>query len=80
MTDEKGVARDFIYIEDMVKRFLGALDTMEKSTRSGEKRASMQLKKVVKMVSILEGLLNVKSGVLSSFMTLSKEFYFIFLF
>ncbi|KAL3507281.1 hypothetical protein ACH5RR_032663 [Cinchona calisaya] len=70
--DDKEVARDFTYIDDIVKGCLGALDTAEKSTGSGgKKRAPAQLRvynlgntsplSVVKLVSILEGLLNVKA-------------------
>ncbi|KAJ9129016.1 hypothetical protein P3X46_034216 [Hevea brasiliensis] len=53
--DEKQVARDFTYIDDVVKGCIGALDTAEKSTGSGGK------KKVGKLVSILESLLNIKA-------------------
>ncbi|KAH6832669.1 UDP-D-glucuronate 4-epimerase 6 [Perilla frutescens var. hirtella] len=69
--DEKEVARDFTYIDDIVKGCLGALDTAEKSTGSGEKkRAPAQLRvynlgntapvTVGKLVGILESLLTVK--------------------
>lgn len=70
--DDKEVARDFTYIDDIVKGCLGALDTAEKSTGSGgKKRAPAQLRiynlgntspvSVGRLVSILEGLLNVKA-------------------
>ncbi|PWA83574.1 nucleotide sugar epimerase [Artemisia annua] len=70
--DEKEVARDFTYIDDIVKGCLGALDTAEKSTgKGGKKRGPAQLRvynlgntspvSVGKLVSILEGLLNVKA-------------------
>nr|XP_023916020.1 UDP-glucuronate 4-epimerase 6 [Quercus suber]POF06088.1 udp-glucuronate 4-epimerase 6 [Quercus suber] len=70
--DEKEVARDFTYIDDVVKGCLGALDTAEKSTgRGGKKRGPAQLRvynlgntspvPVGKLVSILEGLLNTKA-------------------
>ncbi|PWA36895.1 nucleotide sugar epimerase [Artemisia annua] len=70
--DEKEVARDFTYIDDIVKGCLGALDTAEKSTgKGGRKRGPAQLRvynlgntspvSVGKLVSILEGLLNVKA-------------------
>ncbi|KAI3926094.1 hypothetical protein MKW98_028230 [Papaver atlanticum] len=70
--DEKDVARDFTYIDDVVKGCLGALDTAEKSTGSGgKKKGPAQLRiynlgntspvSVAKLVSILEGLLNVKA-------------------
>lgn len=70
--DDKEVARDFTYIDDIVKGCVGALDTAEKSTGSGgKKRAPAQLRvynlgntspvSVGKLVSILEGLLNVKA-------------------
>ncbi|KAF8402159.1 hypothetical protein HHK36_013111 [Tetracentron sinense] len=70
--DEKEVARDFTYIDDVVKGCLGALDTAEKSTGSGgRKRAPAQLRvynlgntspvPVGKLVEILEKLLNVKA-------------------
>ncbi|KAL6145659.1 hypothetical protein ACLB2K_056344 [Fragaria x ananassa] len=36
--DDKEVARDFTYIDDIVKGCLGALDTAEKSTGSGGKK------------------------------------------
>ncbi|XP_057957282.1 UDP-glucuronate 4-epimerase 6 [Malania oleifera] len=70
--DDKEVARDFTYIDDVVKGCLGALDTAEKSTGSGgKKKAPAQLRiynlgntapvSVGKLVGILEGLLNVKA-------------------
>ncbi|CAN4104595.1 unnamed protein product [Withania somnifera] len=70
--DEKEVARDFTYIDDIVKGCLGALDTAEKSTGSGGKKAApAQLRvynlgntspvSVNKLVTILESLLNVKA-------------------
>ncbi|XP_057537995.1 UDP-glucuronate 4-epimerase 6-like [Amaranthus tricolor] len=70
--DGQEVARDFTYIDDIVKGCVGALDTAEKSTGSGgKKRGPAQLRVynlgntspvgVGKLVSILEGLLNVKS-------------------
>ncbi|XP_059632126.1 UDP-glucuronate 4-epimerase 6 [Cornus florida] len=70
--DDKEVARDFTYIDDIVKGCVGALDTAEKSTGSGgKKRAPAQLRvynlgntspvPVGKLVSILENLLNVKA-------------------
>ncbi|KAH6770132.1 UDP-D-glucuronate 4-epimerase 6 [Perilla frutescens var. hirtella] len=70
--DEKEVARDFTYIDDIVKGCLGALDTAEKSTGSGgKKRAPAQLRvynlgntapvTVGKLVGILESLLTVKA-------------------
>ncbi|KAJ0972495.1 hypothetical protein J5N97_020454 [Dioscorea zingiberensis] len=66
------VARDFTYIDDVVKGCLGALDTAEKSTGSGgKKRAPAQLRiynlgntspvPVGKLVGILESLLGVKA-------------------
>ncbi|KAK9725803.1 hypothetical protein RND81_05G170300 [Saponaria officinalis] len=66
------VARDFTYIDDIVKGCVGALDTAEKSTGSGgKKHGPAQLRVynlgntspigVGKLVSILEGLLNVKA-------------------
>lgn len=70
--DNKEVARDFTYIDDVVKGCVGALDTAEKSTGSGgKKKGTAQLRvynlgntspvSVVKLVSILENLLNVKA-------------------
>lgn len=70
--EDKDVARDFTYIDDVVKGCLGALDTAEKSTGSGgKKKAPAQLRvynlgntspvSVRKLVSILESLLNVKA-------------------
>ncbi|KAL3637623.1 UDP-glucuronate 4-epimerase 6 [Castilleja foliolosa] len=70
--DEKEVARDFTYIDDIVKGCIGALDTAEKSTGSGgKKRAPAQLRvynlgntapvTVAKLVGILESLLSVKA-------------------
>ncbi|GKC49637.1 NAD-dependent epimerase/dehydratase [Tanacetum coccineum] len=66
------VARDFTYIDDIVKGCLGALDTAEKSTGSGgKKRGPAQLRvfnlgntspvPVSDLVSILERLLKVKA-------------------
>ncbi|XP_042486295.1 UDP-glucuronate 4-epimerase 6-like [Macadamia integrifolia] len=70
--DDKEVARDFTYIDDVVKGCLGALDTAEKSTGSGgKKKGKAQLRiynlgntspvTVERLVAILEGLLNVKA-------------------
>ncbi|KAK1259932.1 UDP-glucuronate 4-epimerase 6 [Acorus gramineus] len=70
--DDKEVARDFTYIDDIVKGCIGALDTAEKSTGSGgKKRGPAQLRvynlgntspvSVGKMVSVLEGLLGQKA-------------------
>ncbi|XWS35179.1 hypothetical protein CRYUN_Cryun21dG0103700 [Craigia yunnanensis] len=70
--DQKEVARDFTYIDDVVKGCLGALDTAEKSTGSGgKKKGPAQLRvynlgntspvPVMRLVSILEGLLNTKA-------------------
>lgn len=70
--DEKEVARDFTYIDDIVKGCIGALDTAEKSTGSGgKKKAPAQLRvynlgntspvSVVKLVGILENLLSLKA-------------------
>ncbi|KAJ9182480.1 hypothetical protein P3X46_006472 [Hevea brasiliensis] len=70
--DEKQVARDFTYIDDVVKGCIGALDTAEKSTGSGgKKKGPAQLRvynlgntspvPVGKLVSILESLLNIKA-------------------
>ncbi|RXI00560.1 hypothetical protein DVH24_000794 [Malus domestica] len=70
--DDKEVARDFTYIDDVVKGCLGALDTAEKSTGSGgKKKGPAQLRiynlgntspvPVGKLVSILEGLLSTKA-------------------
>ncbi|KAI3743793.1 hypothetical protein L1987_56860 [Smallanthus sonchifolius] len=66
------VARDFTYIDDIVKGCLGALDTAEKSTGSGgKKKGNAQLRvfnlgntspvPVSDLVSILERLLKVKA-------------------
>ncbi|KAL3536964.1 hypothetical protein ACH5RR_000330 [Cinchona calisaya] len=66
------VARDFTYIDDIVKGCLAALDTAEKSTGSGgKKKGSAQLRvynlgntspvPVSDLVSILERLLKVKA-------------------
>ncbi|CAL1405169.1 unnamed protein product [Linum trigynum] len=66
------VARDFTYIDDIVKGCLGALDTVEKSTGSGGvKKGKAQLRvynlgntspvPVGKLVNILEKLLKVKA-------------------
>nr|XP_016509147.1 PREDICTED: UDP-glucuronate 4-epimerase 6-like [Nicotiana tabacum] len=70
--DDKEVARDFTYIDDIVKGCIGALDTAEKSTGSGgKKKGPAQLRvynlgntspvSVRKLVAILENLLNVKA-------------------
>ncbi|XWS13353.1 hypothetical protein CRYUN_Cryun36dG0030400 [Craigia yunnanensis] len=70
--DQKEVARDFTYIDDVVKGCLGALDTAEKSTGSGgKKKGAAQLRvynlgntspvPVGRLVSILEGLLYTKA-------------------
>lgn len=70
--DGKEVARDFTYIDDVVKGCVGALDTAEKSTGSGgKKRGPAQLRvynlgntspvPVTRLVSILEGLLGTKA-------------------
>lgn len=70
--DDKEVARDFTYIDDVVKGCLGAIDTAEKSTGSGgKKKGPAQLRvynlgntspvPVGKLVAILEGLLNTKA-------------------
>ncbi|KAE8677587.1 UDP-glucuronate 4-epimerase 6 [Hibiscus syriacus] len=70
--DQKEVARDFTYIDDVVKGCLGALDTAEKSTGSGgKKKGPAQLRvynlgntspvPVGRLVSILEGLLGTKA-------------------
>ncbi|KAJ8447247.1 hypothetical protein Cgig2_030478 [Carnegiea gigantea] len=69
----KEVARDFTYIDDVVKGCLGALDTAQKSTGSGgQKHGPAQLRvynlgntspvPVGRLVSILEGLLGVKAN------------------
>ncbi|KAJ0478909.1 putative UDP-glucuronate 4-epimerase [Helianthus annuus] len=66
------VARDFTYIDDIVKGCLGALDTAEKSTGSGgKKKGAAQFRifnlgntmpvHVSDLVSILEKLLKVKA-------------------
>ncbi|CAN1334260.1 UDP-glucuronate 4-epimerase 6 [Linum perenne] len=68
----KQVARDFTYIDDVVKGCVGALDTAEKSTGSGgKKRGAAQLRvynlgntspvPVGQLVSILEALLSKKA-------------------
>ncbi|CAN4090863.1 unnamed protein product [Withania somnifera] len=70
--EDKEVARDFTYIDDIVKGCVGALDTAEKSTGSGgKKRGPAQLRvynlgntspvSVKKLVAIIENLLNVKA-------------------
>lgn len=70
--DDKEVARDFTYIDDIVKGCVGALDTAEKSTGSGgKKRGPAQLRvynlgntspvTVGKLVGILESQLGVKA-------------------
>nr|AZA15162.1 UDP-glucuronate 4-epimerase [Lycium barbarum] len=71
-SNNRSVARDFTYIDDIVKGCLGALDTAEKSTGSGgKKKKNAQLRvfnlgntspvPVTKLVSILEKLLKVKA-------------------
>ncbi|XWS49050.1 hypothetical protein CRYUN_Cryun13aG0130200 [Craigia yunnanensis] len=70
--DNGSVARDFTYIDDIVKGCLGALDTAKKSTGSGgKKRGPAQLRifnlgntspvPVSRLVSILEKILKVKA-------------------
>ncbi|KAM3327205.1 UDP-glucuronate 4-epimerase 6 [Capsicum chacoense] len=70
--NDKEVARDFTYIDDIVKGCAGALDTAEKSTGSGgKKKGPAQLRvynlgntspvSVKKLVAILENLLNIKA-------------------
>ncbi|WJX39398.1 UDP-glucuronate 4-epimerase 6 [Trifolium repens] len=70
--DGKEVARDFTYIDDIVKGCVGALDTAEKSTGSGgKKKGPAQLRiynlgntspvPVGKLVTILENLLTTKA-------------------
>lgn len=70
--DHATVARDFTYIDDVVKGCLAALDTAKRSTGSGgKKRGDAQLRiynlgntspvPVGKLVSILEKLLKVKA-------------------
>ncbi|CAH9117116.1 unnamed protein product [Cuscuta europaea] len=70
--DHGSVARDFTYIDDVVKGCLGALDTAKKSTGSGgKKKEAAQLRiynlgntnpvPVGRLVSILEKLLKVKA-------------------
>ncbi|KAK6155833.1 hypothetical protein DH2020_010081 [Rehmannia glutinosa] len=70
--DHSSVARDFTYIDDIVRGCLGAIDTAEKSTGSGGKKKGVaQLRvfnlgntspvPVIKLVSILEKLLKVKA-------------------
>ncbi|KDP22397.1 hypothetical protein JCGZ_26228 [Jatropha curcas] len=70
--DRFSVARDFTYIDDIVKGCLGALDTAKKSTGSGGvKKGPAQLRvfnlgntspvPVSKLVNILEKLLKVKA-------------------
>jgi len=69
----KEVARDFTYIDDVVKGCLGALDTAQESTGSGgKKRGPAQLRiynlgntspvPVGRLVGILEGLVGVKAN------------------
>ncbi|KAF8412388.1 hypothetical protein HHK36_000352 [Tetracentron sinense] len=71
--DHGTVARDFTYIDDIVKGCLASLDTAEKSTGSGgKKKGAAQLRvfnlgntspvPVSKLVSILEKLLKVKAN------------------
>lgn len=70
--DDKEVARDFTYIDDIVKGCIGAIDTAEKSTGSGgKKKGAAQLRiynlgntspvPVGRLVSVLENLLKVKA-------------------
>ncbi|KAL7251145.1 hypothetical protein ACSBR1_013053 [Camellia fascicularis] len=70
--DGAAVARDFTYIDDVVKGCVGAIDTAKKSTGSGgKKKAAAELRiynlgntapvTVAKLVAILESLLNVKA-------------------
>nr|AFK41785.1 unknown [Medicago truncatula] len=70
--DGGSVARDFTYIDDVVKGCLGALDTAKKSTGSGgKKKGSAQFRvfnlgntspvPVSKLVAILEKLLKVNA-------------------
>ncbi|CAJ1939070.1 unnamed protein product [Sphenostylis stenocarpa] len=70
--DEREVARDFTYVDDVVKGCLGALDTAENSTGSGgKKRGPAQLRiynigntspvPVGKLVAVLEALLKEKA-------------------
>ncbi|KAL0324420.1 UNVERIFIED_CONTAM: UDP-glucuronate 4-epimerase 3 [Sesamum calycinum] len=70
--DHATVARDFTYIDDVVKGCLAALDTAKKSTGSGgKKKGAAQLRiynlgntspvPVGKLVSILEKLLKIKA-------------------
>lgn len=71
---EREVARDFTFIDDVVKGCLGALDTAEKSTGTpggGKKREKAQLRvynlgntspvPVSRLVGILENLLGIKA-------------------
>lgn len=71
-SNNTSVARDFTYIDDIVKGCLGSLDTAEKSTGSGGKKTkNAQLRvfnlgntspvPVTKLVSILEKLLKVQA-------------------
>ncbi|KAF8380446.1 hypothetical protein HHK36_027933 [Tetracentron sinense] len=71
--DHGTVARDFTYIDDIVKGCLASLDTAEKSTGTGgKKKGPAQLRvfnlgntspvPVTKLVSILERLLKVKAN------------------
>lgn len=71
-SDHGSVARDFTYVDDVVKGCLTALDTAKKSTGSGgKKRGAAQLRiynlgntkpvPVERLVSILEKLLKVKA-------------------
>ncbi|PKI49484.1 hypothetical protein CRG98_030101 [Punica granatum] len=70
--DHSSVARDFTYIDDIVKGCLGALDTAKKSTGSGgKKKGAAQFRifnlgntspvPVTELVRILEKLLKVKA-------------------
>ena len=70
--DKGSVARDFTYIDDIVRGCLGALDTAEKSTGSGGKKKGPAMFRiynlgntspvpVTKLVTILEKLLKMKA-------------------
>ncbi|KAL5815257.1 hypothetical protein ACOSQ4_025898 [Xanthoceras sorbifolium] len=54
--DRGSVARDFTYIDDIVKGCLAALDTAKKSTGSGGKKRG-----TARLVSLLEKILKVKA-------------------
>ncbi|KAM7462805.1 hypothetical protein LguiA_030926 [Lonicera macranthoides] len=63
--DHGTVARDFTYIDDVVKGCLAALDNAKKSTGSGGKKkgkAQFRIFNFSKLVSILEKLLKVKAN------------------